>query len=58
MKYLVSSLVLLGLMLQVVSDARAQTREITLLSHNPIEATINKLTADFEAKTGIHVKIT
>ena len=58
MKYLVSSLVLLGLMLQVVSDARAQTREITLLSPNPIEATINKLTADFEAKTGIHVKIT
>ena len=37
---------------------RAQTTEIALLSPNPIEATINKLTADFEAKTGIHVKIT
>ena len=58
MKYLVSSLVLMGLMLQVVSAARAQTTEIALLSPNPIEATINKLTADFEAKTGIHVKIT
>jgi molybdate transport system substrate-binding protein len=58
MKYLVSSLVLMGLMLQVVSAAPAQTTEITLLSPNPIEATINKLTADFEANTGIHVKIT
>ena len=57
MKYLVSLLVLIGLTLQVASDARAQT-EITLLSPNPIEATINTLTADFEAKTGIHVKIT
>jgi hypothetical protein len=41
MKYLVSSLVLMGLMLPLVSDARAQTKEITLLSPNPIEATIN-----------------
>ncbi len=57
MKYLVSSLFLMGLMLQVVSDAPAQT-EITLLSPNPIETTINKLTADFEARTGIHVKVT
>jgi len=37
--------------------ARAQA-EITLLSPNPIEAVINKLAADFEAKTGTHVKIT
>ena len=58
MKHLVSSLVLTGLMLHVVSDARGQTTEITLLSPNPIEATINELTADFEAKTGMHVKIT
>ena len=58
MKYLVSSLVLMSLMVQVVSAARAQTTEIALLSPNPIEATINKLAADFEAKTGIHVKIT
>src|SRR5262245_2056762 len=57
MKYLVSLLVVIGLTLHVASDARAQT-EIALLSPNPIEATINKLTADFEAKTGIHVKIT
>ena len=40
-----------------VSVAQGQT-EITLLSPNPIEATINKLVADFEAKTGTHVKIT
>ena len=57
MKSLVSSLVLIGLTLHVASDARAQT-EITLLSPNPIEAVINKLAADFEAKTGTHVKIT
>jgi len=57
MKYLVSSLVLVGLALHVVSDARAQT-EITLLSPNPIEAVINTLAADFQAKTGTHVKIT
>jgi molybdate transport system substrate-binding protein len=35
----------------------AQT-EITLLSPNPIEMTINKLIADYEAKTGTHVKVT
>ena len=58
MKYLLSSLVLMSLMLPVVSAARAQTKEITLLSPNPIDATVNKLAADFEAKTGIHVKIT
>ena len=29
-----------------------------MLSPNPIEAVINKLAADFEAKTGTHVKIT
>jgi len=32
--------------------------EITLLSPNPIETTINKLIADFETKTGTHVKVT
>jgi len=58
MKHFVSSLVLMSLMLPVVSAARAQTKEITLLSPNPIDATINKLAADFETKTGIHVKIT
>ena len=58
MKYLVSFLVPIGLMLQAASDVRAQTTEITLLAPNPIEATLNKLTADFEARTGIRVKTT
>src|SRR5438045_9707308 len=57
MKYLVLLLVLIGLTLHVASDARAQTG-VALLSPNPIEAVINKLAADFEAKTGTHVKIT
>ena len=57
MKYLVSGIVVIALALGVPSAARAQS-EITLLSPNPIEATINKLVADFEAKTGIHVKVT
>jgi len=57
MKHLVSLLAVIGLTLHVASDARAQT-EITLLSPNPIEAVINKLAADFEAKTATHVKIT
>jgi len=35
----------------------AQT-EITLLSPNPIQATINTLIANFQAKTGIHVNVT
>jgi len=41
----------------LVCTTHAQT-EITLLSPNPIQATINTLVADFEAKTGIHVKVT
>jgi molybdate transport system substrate-binding protein len=32
--------------------------EIALLAPNPIEMTINKLVADYEAKTGTHVKVT
>jgi molybdate transport system substrate-binding protein len=32
--------------------------EFTLLSPNPIDKTIDKLVADFEAKTGTHVKVT
>ncbi len=39
------------------SSARAQS-EITLLSPNPIQASMDKLVAGFEAKTGIHVKVT
>ena len=57
MKYLVSTAVVVALALGIPSTTRAQT-EITLLSPNPIETTINKLVADFEAKTGIHVKVT
>lgn len=44
-------------LLQLCSSAYAQG-EITLLSPNPIEATINTLAAAFETKTGTHVKIT
>ena len=36
---------------------RAQN-EITLLSPNPLETTINTQVADFEAKTGTHVTVT
>jgi len=57
MKYCAPVLAVLGLMLCVAPGARAQA-EITLLSPNPIEAVINKLAADFEAKTATHVKIT
>jgi ABC-type molybdate transport system substrate-binding protein len=32
--------------------------EITLLSPNPIKETVDKLVADFEAKSGVKVKIT
>ena len=49
--------VLLLVLAAFSSSAYAQN-EITLLSPNPIETTINKLIADFEAKTGTHVKVT
>jgi len=45
------------LALGISSSACAQS-EITLLSPDPIKATIEKLVADFEAKTGTQVKIT
>jgi molybdate transport system substrate-binding protein len=50
-------LVALGLVLSATSRTPAQT-EITLLSPNPIEMTINKLVADFQAKSGMHVTVT
>ena len=56
MKYPGLLLAVLGLILGAAPGARAQT-EITLLSPNPIETTINKLVADFEAKSGIKVTI-
>jgi len=57
MKYLISWAFVVVLALGIPSGARAQS-EITLLSPNPIETTIDKLVAQFEAKTGIHVKVT
>jgi len=57
MKNLLSSVTVIALALGISSSARAQT-EITLLSPNPIMATIDKLVANFEAKTGITVKVT
>ena len=57
MKYPGLLLAVLGLILGAAPGARAQTA-ITLLSPNPIETTINKLVADFEAKSGIKVTIT
>jgi len=57
MKYLASGIVVVALALGISSNARAQS-EITLLSPNPIQTTIDKLVADFEAKTGTHVKVT
>jgi molybdate transport system substrate-binding protein len=57
MKHLISAMLVGAVVLGISSNARAQG-EITLLSPNPIERTIDKLVADFEAKTGIHVKVT
>ena len=57
MKYRVLGTVVVALALGVASTVRAQS-EIALLSPNPIQATIDKLVADFEAKTAIHVKVT
>jgi molybdate transport system substrate-binding protein len=48
---------LIAAFLAFTSGARAQS-EITLLSPNPIQETMDKLVAGFEAKTGIHVKVT
>lgn len=45
------------LALAVPFQAGAQS-EITLLSPDPIKATLEKLVSDFETKTGTHVKIT
>jgi len=52
-----SLLVVDALALGIPSGAGAQS-EITLLSPDPIKATIEKLVGDFEAKTGTEVKIT
>jgi molybdate transport system substrate-binding protein len=55
--YVVALLAAVGLMNAVAFNADAQS-QLTLLSPNPIEATINRLTADFEKKSGVHVNVT
>jgi molybdate transport system substrate-binding protein len=57
LKHRLSLVVAVVLALGISSGACAQS-EITLLSPDPIKATIEKLVADFEAKTGTQVKIT
>jgi molybdate transport system substrate-binding protein len=57
LKNLFSSVIMAVLALGMASSAGAQS-EITLLSPDPIKATIEKLVSDFEAKTGTQVKIT
>jgi len=56
-RYVVALVSALGLIVGIAVTADAQA-QLTLLSPNPIEATINKLTADFEKKSGIHVNVT
>src|SRR5713101_7734501 len=57
LKYTLSSVVVFALALSVSSSAIAQS-EITLLSPDPIKATLEKLVEGFEAKTGTQVKVT
>lgn len=56
MKHLTKLFPVLGLMLLGASVVRGQS-EISLLSPNPIEATINTLVAAYEAKSGTKVKV-
>jgi molybdate transport system substrate-binding protein len=57
LKSSLSLLVAASFALAFSSNVKAQS-EITLLSPDPIKATIEKLVGDFEAKSGIQVKIT
>ena len=56
-RYIVALVSVLGLIVGIAFKTNAQA-QLTLLSPNPIEATINKLTADFEKKSGVHVNVT
>src|ERR1041384_1871604 len=47
----------IALLVGLVCTTHAQT-EIALLSPHPIETAVDTLVADFEAKTGTHVKVT
>ena len=57
MKYLHSSVVVVGLVLGNSYVARAQG-EITFLAPQPLKASLDKLIPSFEAKTGYKVKMT
>ena len=57
MKSPLSLIVVAALALSILPQARAQS-ELTLLSPDPIKATIDKLIEGFETKTGIQVKVT
>jgi molybdate transport system substrate-binding protein len=57
LKNLFSSVIMVVLALGMAPGAGAQSG-ITLLSPDPIKATIEKLVSDFEAKSGTQVKIT
>lgn len=57
MKHLLSSFVLVALALGISSAARAQG-EINLLAPGPIKEPLDKLLANFQSKTGTHVKVT
>src|SRR4026208_15146 len=56
-RYVAAWVPALGLIGGIAFRADAQS-QLTLLSPNPIETTINKLTADFEKKSGVHVNVT
>ena len=57
MKHLFSALIIVALVLGISSRAHSQG-EITLLCPNPIQESMDKLVAAFDAKTGSHVKVT
>src|SRR5712671_7314352 len=57
LKYKLSSVVVTAFALCISTGASAQS-EITLLSPDPIKATLEKLVEGFEAKTGTQVKVT
>jgi molybdate transport system substrate-binding protein len=57
MKYLLSAIFVVALVFGSWASARAQS-EITLLAPGPARATIDKIVANFEAKTNYKVKVT
>lgn len=58
MRRLLSMLLVLSVVLAMAARVSAQSETISLLCADPIQATINTLVANFEAKTGIHVNVT